>query len=84
MLSNNTLKHQLKYTLEKTNFNFGKKYEGKVRDSYILNGKRVIITTDRISAFDRVLCSLPFKGQVLNQVSAFWFEKTKKIIKKII
>jgi len=81
MLSNNTLKHQLKYTLEKTNFNFGKKYEGKVRDSYILNGKRVIITTDRISAFDRVLCTIPFKGQVLNQTSAFWFEKTKNIVR---
>ena len=81
MLSNTILKNQLNHTLDKTNFKFGKKYEGKVRDNYTLNGKRLIITTDRISAFDRVLCSLPFKGQVLNQTSAFWFEKTKKIIK---
>ena len=81
MLSDTILKNQLKYTLEKTNFNFGKKFEGKVRDNYILNRKRIIITTDRISAFDRVLCTIPFKGQVLNQTSSFWFEKTKKIIK---
>ena len=81
MLSDTILKNQLKNTLDKTNFKLGKKYEGKVRDNYILNGKRLIITTDRISAFDRVLCTLPFKGQVLNQISAFWFEKTKKIIK---
>jgi len=81
MLSNTIIKNQLRYILEKTNFNLGKKYEGKVRDNYILNNKRIIITTDRISAFDRVLCTIPFKGQVLNQTSAFWFEKTKKIVK---
>lgn len=81
MIPNKILKAQLKHTLNKTNFNFGKKYEGKVRDNYILNGKRIIITTDRISAFDRVLCTIPFKGQVLNQISDFWFEKTKNIVK---
>ena len=81
MLSDIILKNQLKYTLDKTNFNISKKYEGKVRDNYILNGKRIIIATDRISAFDRVLCTIPFKGQVLNQTSAFWFEKTKNIVK---
>lgn len=80
MLSNTVLKNQLKYTLDKTNFAFGKKYEGKVRDNYSFDGKRLIITTDRISAFDRVLCTIPFKGQVLNQTSAFWFDKTKKIV----
>ncbi|MCH8003620.1 MAG: phosphoribosylaminoimidazolesuccinocarboxamide synthase [Nanoarchaeota archaeon] len=81
MLSDETLKTQLKFTLEKTNLNIGKKYEGKVRDNYLLGDKRLIITTDRISAFDRVLCTIPFKGQVLNQTSAFWFEKTKEIVK---
>src|SRR3989344_6012589 len=81
MLSDTTLKNQLKFTLDKTNFKFGKKYEGKVRDNYTIDGKRIIVTTDRISAFDRVLCTIPFKGQVLNQTAAFWFEKTKKIIK---
>ncbi|MBI3034906.1 phosphoribosylaminoimidazolesuccinocarboxamide synthase [Candidatus Woesearchaeota archaeon] len=81
MLSDKILKTQLKYTLDKTDFKIGRKYEGKVRDNYTLNGKRLIITTDRISAFDRVLCTIPFKGQVLNQTSAFWFEKTKHIVK---
>ena len=80
MLPNTILKNQLKFTLDKTDFKFGKKYEGKVRDNYSFDGKRIIITTDRISAFDRVLCSIPFKGQVLNQTSEFWFEKTRKIV----
>ncbi len=81
MLPDNIIKTQLKHTLDKTNFKFGKKYEGKVRDNYILDGKRIIITTDRISAFDRVLCTIPFKGQVLNQTSAFWFKNTMRIVK---
>lgn len=59
---------------------FGKKYQGKVRDYYKLDGKRILITTDRISAFDRVLGFIPHKGQVLNQLSLFWFEKTKNIV----
>ena len=84
MLSDKIIKKQLSNTLEKTNFNFGKKYQGKVRDNYSIGGKRIIITTDRISAFDRVLCTIPFKGQVLNQTSAFWFSKTKDIIKNHI
>ena len=81
MLSDTILKNQLKHTLDKTNFKIGRKYEGKVRDNYSFDGKRLIITTDRISAFDRVLCTIPFKGQVLNQTSSFWFEETKKIVK---
>ncbi len=81
MISDKILKNQLKFTLDKTNFHIGRKYEGKVRDNYTLDSKRIIITTDRISAFDRVLCSIPFKGQVLNQTASFWFEKTKHIIR---
>ncbi|MBU4016598.1 phosphoribosylaminoimidazolesuccinocarboxamide synthase, partial [Patescibacteria group bacterium] len=53
---------------------------GKVRDFYILSDKRVIITTDRQSAFDIILGHIPFKGSVLNLLAAFWFEKTKKIV----
>lgn len=59
---------------------FGKKQMGKVRDFYVLQNKRIIITTDRISAFDRILGCIPQKGAVLNLLSAFWFEKTKDII----
>ncbi len=56
-----------------------KKIEGKVRDIYPFNKKRILITTDRISAFDRVLGYIPYKGQVLNELSRFWFDKTKRI-----
>lgn len=51
-----------------------------MRDSYVLPDKIVLITTDRQSAFDRVLAAIPFKGQVLNQTSAWWFEQTKNIV----
>lgn len=84
MIPDKILKEQLSHTLESTNLSLGKKYEGKVRDNYSFDGKRLIITTDRISAFDRVLCTIPFKGQVLNQTSAFWFEKTKGIVENHI
>lgn len=59
---------------------FGKKYQGKVRDYYIQKNNRIIITTDRQSAFDRILGLIPFKGQVLTLMSEFWFDKTKDII----
>lgn len=59
---------------------FGKRHQGKVRDFYIVGNKRIIATTDRISAFDMVLGFIPGKGAVLNQLAAFWFEKTKDII----
>jgi phosphoribosylaminoimidazole-succinocarboxamide synthase len=59
----------------------GKKYSGKVRDYYIVRDKHILITTDRVSAFDRVLDFIPHKGQVLNKISEFWFEKTKDIVK---
>lgn len=58
----------------------GKKYSGKVRDYYIVGDKRILITTDRVSAFDRVLDFIPYKGQVLNKISEFWFDKTKDIV----
>jgi phosphoribosylaminoimidazole-succinocarboxamide synthase len=55
-------------------------YYGKVRDNYDLpDGSRIIIASDRISAFDRILAAIPFKGQVLTQTARFWFEKTGDI-----
>ena len=80
MVSEDVLRKQLEYVLHDTRFDLGEKYEGKVRDNYRLDGKRIIVTTDRISAFDRVLCALPFKGQVINQTAVFWFERTRHII----
>ena len=68
--------------LEKTNFkNLGEKYTGKVRDVYKQKNRVIMISTDRYSAFDRNLALIPRKGQVLTQVSRFWFENTKDIIK---
>lgn len=58
----------------------GPKQTGKVRDIYQQADTLVLITTDRISAFDRVLGLIPFKGQVLNQLSAWWFEQTRDIV----
>lgn len=58
----------------------GKKIQGKVRDTYIQDDKRTIITTDRQSAFDHVLGLVPYKGAVLNLLSAWWFEQTKQIV----
>lgn len=56
------------------------RYRGKVRDNYDLpDGRRILITTDRISAFDRPLAAIPFKGQVLTQTARFWFERTADI-----
>lgn len=55
-------------------------YKGKVRENYDLpNGTRILISTDRQSAFDKVLAAVPFKGQVLTQTAKFWFENTKDI-----
>ena len=68
--------------LEKTDFkNLGEKYTGKVRDVYNQKDRVIMVSTDRYSAFDRNLALIPCKGQVLTQVSKFWFENTKDIIK---
>ena len=88
MVKNNIetiIKEQLNNTLDETNFtSLGKLYKGKVRDNYIEDDRRVIIATDRLSAFDRVITTIPFKGELLNRVSSFWFEKTKDIVKNHI
>ena len=55
--------------------------KGKVRDTYDLGKQLLIVATDRLSAFDVVLpCGIPDKGRVLNQISAYWFNETKKIV----
>lgn len=67
--------------LEKTDFtNIGERRQGKVRDIYTQPDKIILVSTDRYSAFDRNLALIPFKGQVLTQVSKWWFEKTADII----
>jgi phosphoribosylaminoimidazole-succinocarboxamide synthase len=55
-------------------------YPGKVRDNYDLpDGRRIIIATDRLSAFDRIITAVPFKGQALTQIARFWFDMTRDI-----
>jgi phosphoribosylaminoimidazole-succinocarboxamide synthase len=76
------LQDGLHQTLQGTNFQkLGEKYEGKVRDNYTTSdGRRILVVTDRISTFDRVVGTLPYKGQVLNALAAWWFEETKDIV----
>jgi phosphoribosylaminoimidazole-succinocarboxamide synthase len=82
MLEDAPVKDHLTQTLDETHFEgLGERYEGKVRDNYSRGDRRFIVVTDRISAFDRILGTIPFKGQVLNQLAAWWFEKTKDIAK---
>lgn len=74
------IRAEMNNTLTETNLSVGAKRKGKVRDQYDFNDKIALITTDRQSAFDRVLAAIPFKGQVLNQTSAWWFDQTQDII----
>ena len=74
------IRAELSNTLRDTNLMSSNKRTGKVRDQYNLSDGIALITTDRQSAFDRVLASIPFKGQVLNLTSAWWFKQTKHII----
>jgi phosphoribosylaminoimidazole-succinocarboxamide synthase len=89
MIDEALLRAALTRTLDRTDFDaLGAKYEGKVRDNYtptssrVGNGeaRRFIVVTDRISAFDRVLGTIPFKGQVLTQLAAWWFEHTRAVV----
>ena len=74
------LRDQCGRTLERTDLRgLGRRVEGKVRDMYLAGERRFIVVTDRVSCFDVVVGTLPFKGQVLNQIAAFWFGRTRKI-----
>jgi hypothetical protein len=80
-LSDERLARELLGTLERTDFgHLGVRHEGKVRDSYVDGDVRTIVTTDRLSAFDRLLGTIPFKGQVLNEIANYWFDATSDIV----
>ena len=82
MIGEDVIKAHLDKTLERTAFEgLGTLYEGKVRDNYSKDGRRFIVVSDRISAFDRILGTIPFKGQVLNRLAAWWFDKTAGVAK---
>jgi len=81
MISRERLLQLLPHALQETHLPLPGRACGKVRDWYDLpDGKRLFVTTDRLSAFDRILACVPYKGQVLNQLSAWWFEQTGDII----
>jgi len=80
MIKEKVILKSLPKILKTINLPLGKKLQGKVRDIYFKDKKRILITTDRQSAFDVILGCIPFKGAVLNQLSAFWFKKTKHIV----
>lgn len=81
MLTSKTIRAALPNVLKTIDLEgLGEKQQGKVRDYYVLPSKRVIVTTDRQSAFDVILGQIPFKGAILNQLAAWWFERTKHII----
>lgn len=68
--------------LKNTDFDFlGPKKTGKVRDIYDQGDRLILISTDRHSSFDRIIAHIPLKGQILNQLSAWWFEQTKDIVR---
>jgi phosphoribosylaminoimidazole-succinocarboxamide synthase len=76
-----TLLDAIPNCLTATNLPLPAKYPGKVRDTYDLgDGRLLLITTDRQSGFDRMLGAIPFKGQVLNRTSLYWFSKTAHIV----
>lgn len=81
MLTQNDLLKLLPLAFGETDLPLPGKAAGKVREWYSLgDGRRLIVTTDRLSAFDRILAQVPYKGQVLNQLSAWWFRKTEDLI----
>jgi phosphoribosylaminoimidazole-succinocarboxamide synthase len=80
MLTDDKLRAQLPHTLRQIDLaGVGELYRGKVRDNYSQGDRIVMVTTDRVSAFDHVLGTIPFKGEVLSRLTAFWFEKVKDV-----
>ena len=73
------INENLTNTLQETSISAPNKKVGKVRDAYFLDDQVIMISTDRQSAFDRVLAAIPYKGAVLNSVSAWWFKKTEHL-----
>lgn len=81
LLTDERFLKELRGTLDRTSFgHLGARREGKVRDSYVDGDIRTIVTTDRLSAFDRHVGTIPFKGQILNAIANYWFDATADIV----
>ncbi len=74
------IKQQIPHALQETHFRIGTKKKGKVRDNYWTDSKIIMVATDRISAFDVVLGTIPFKGEMLTALSVWWFNQTRDIV----
>jgi phosphoribosylaminoimidazole-succinocarboxamide synthase len=79
MIAESQIRAQLPYTLRQLDLPLGELYRGKVRDNYARGDRIVMVTTDRVSAFDHVLGTIPFKGEVLSRLTLFWFDKVKDL-----
>jgi phosphoribosylaminoimidazole-succinocarboxamide synthase len=80
MMTDDLLRAQLPHALRQLDLpGLGELYRGKVRDNYSRGDRIVMVTTDRVSAFDHVLGTIPFKGEILSRLTAFWFDKVKDI-----
>ncbi len=80
-MTTSALHAQLPHTLRRTSLPaLGQHYQGKVRDTYRQGDRLILVTSDRLSAFDHVLTTIPFKGEVLNRLATFWFERTRHIV----
>ncbi len=80
MITESSIRAQLPYALRQVDLPaLGQLYRGKVRDNYSHGDRIVMITTDRVSAFDHVLGTIPFKGELLSRLTLFWFDKVKDI-----
>ena len=82
MITQDQIRDQLQNCLMEARYEKWSSYyrQGKVRDMYLLADKRILITTDRQSAFDHVLGAIPLKGAVLNRIAQYWFDKTSDIV----
>ena len=73
--------HDLNNIVHETSYNNGTRRQGKVRDVYDLNdGRLLLVSSDRLSAFDRFVTDIPYKGQVLNKLSSYWLEQTRDVV----
>lgn len=81
MLDPQAVRDAVAHPLRATDFEgMGDVIHGKVRDLYLQPGRRLLVASDRLSAFDRIITCVPWKGQVLNEISAWWFEQTADVV----
>lgn len=82
MLSRSEIEQQLKHTFQGIDSSeFPVPYHGKVRDCFAIGKRKILVTSDRLSAFDRILTTVPYKGQLINRMASYWFRVTRHIVR---